>query len=132
MHVAIVSEVGASIRLIHAIRTKGVIEQNLQSAIQEIGDKDKIDLHICKVNTEKDIITKAIKSAKLYIGYPYNDLFASNGINSNNKNSFYCSQLIEHIFNTNSPRELFSKTALNFKDKNGQIMNYWKTSYSTQ
>lgn len=63
------------------------------------------------------------------IGTKYNDIFSSNLMNSHQKRSFYCCQLISEAYkcsNTKSPGESpFLPYKLNFADSSGKIIPYW-------
>ncbi|CAB3403654.1 unnamed protein product [Caenorhabditis bovis] len=66
----------------------------------------------------------AARIAESKIGCPYNDLFSPDLRNSDNVESYYCSQIITEAFkSSNIP---WPSHSLNFNDSHGNLIEYWR------
>lgn len=68
-------------------------------------------------------IQKAVDFCKSKIGLSYNDLFAVDLRNSENQESYYCSQLITEAFKGSEMH--WPPHTLNFKNSDGNLIEYW-------
>lgn len=66
-----------------------------------------------------------LEESKKYLGTPPNDIFSDNNINSKGQFSFYCSQLVEHLYNKASQKPIFYKHPMSFSDSTGNIIPFW-------
>lgn len=87
------------------------------------------DIEVMRVNLPAHKITTAVNNAVNLVGSEYNDLFSPEFINSKGKISFYCSQIIQYVFNMAAWGEIFSDIPMNFKDHTGEISQYWQYYY---
>jgi hypothetical protein len=117
-------------QIVHALPDKGVAIQSLSDAIANL-KPDIVELGIIDVGKEQKqrALDYALQQAKN--GAEYNDLFLPNCINSRNKLSFYCCQLIVFAYKHASLRghSPFLDHQLNFKDKSGTISDFWVEYY---
>lgn len=76
--------------------------------------------------TDKNISVRAADIAIRFLGAPYNNTF-----DNDTKKGFYCSQLVAYAFQlANGGKPYFKEETLNFKDKNGNISDFWTTYFS--
>lgn len=120
-------------RIVHALPNKGVCLQSLESAVEEI-NPDVIELGRLDVGADqkRGALSFALQQAKG--GAEYNDLFSNDCINSRNRHSFYCCQLVIYAYRSASltNQSPFLDHSLNFKDKSGHISAFWKDYYRTR
>jgi len=114
-HVGILSE---NTTLIHSTVSLGVVEQNLLEVIENL-KPDYIEF--CEVEVDDSRKRSAVRFASEAVGFGYNDLFSPENINSKGQKSFYCCQLVAQAYG----RELFNAHKLNFKDKEGKLIDFW-------
>ncbi|KAF1763608.1 hypothetical protein GCK72_011875 [Caenorhabditis remanei] len=121
-HVALVSVTGTVIEA----TTDGVKESTLQESILEnepgVVEILKLDDEIPEIE-----ILKAATWCRSKIGLPYNDLFSADLMNSEGKESYYCSQLITEAFR--GVEMHWPKHTLNFLDSDGNPIEFWTEYY---
>ncbi|EFP04430.1 CRE-ALH-11 protein [Caenorhabditis remanei] len=121
-HVALVSVTGTVIEA----TTDGVKESTLQESILEnepgVVEILKLDDEIPEIE-----ILKAATWCRSKIGLPYNDLFSADLMNSEGKESYYCSQLITEAFR--GVEMYWPKHTLNFLDSDGNPIEFWTEYY---
>lgn len=127
-HVAMVFQAEIDgIKLIEAIPKQGVVNTEYKNLCKTHGFSS--DIEVLRVNLSPDKITKAIDNAINLIGYEYNDLFTPSFINSSGNKSFYCSQLIQYVFNMATLMDIFPDIPMSFKDNTGETSQYWQSYY---
>ncbi|KAI6189923.1 Betaine-aldehyde dehydrogenase family protein [Aphelenchoides bicaudatus] len=114
--------------IVHALPNLGVSIQSLQTAVKEL-KPDIIELGKIDIDVERK--QKAARYATRQVGAEYNDLFLSDCLNSRNKHSFYCCQLIVCAYKSASliGKSPFLDHKLNFKGREGQISDFWVDYY---
>ncbi|CCD61886.1 Aldehyde dehydrogenase domain-containing protein [Caenorhabditis elegans] len=118
-HVAIVSERGTIVEA----TGDGVLEYSLQKSIEE---NRPGCLEILEVaNCCEKVLEAAATWSWTKLGLPYNDLFAADLINSDGKESYYCSQLITAAFEFAGVDMKWPAHTLNFNDKNVNQISFW-------
>ncbi|KAI6213546.1 Betaine-aldehyde dehydrogenase family protein [Aphelenchoides besseyi] len=115
-------------KIVHSIPDRGVILQPLEQAIEQL-HPDVVEVGKMDVTIEHKM--KALSFAMNEVDHAeYNDLFTSDCLNSQNRRSFYCCQLVVFAytaaFSLPSP---FLNHQLNFKDKTGKIAEFWIDYY---
>ncbi|KAI6233278.1 Betaine-aldehyde dehydrogenase family protein [Aphelenchoides fujianensis] len=119
-------------RIVHSLPARGVVLQPLHEAIAE-QRPDVLELGIVDVATESK--RKALEFALNEVDRAeYNDLFTADCLNSRQRRSFYCCQLIACAYaNASINRESpFLPHRLNFWDKLGEISAFWFDYYRTR
>ncbi|ETN72321.1 betaine-aldehyde dehydrogenase family protein [Necator americanus] len=111
--------------VVHAL-PRGVL---YQTVIDMVADCEPDRVEIVYVKAKKSAKIRAAKYAEKKIGMPYNDLFSPDCINSDGVESYYCSQLVTEAYHGEIE---FPEHKLNFKDENGEILEYWKEYYETR
>ncbi|KAK6013872.1 hypothetical protein OSTOST_20787, partial [Ostertagia ostertagi] len=118
-HVAII---GRDKRFIHAT-PRGVECQTVDEFVAEFQPHRLEIVHVVASDKAK---YEAAAFAESKVGLPYNDIFSPDHINSNGQESYYCSQLVTEAYNGIIE---FPEHKLNFKDENGDIIEYWQKYY---
>uniref|UniRef100_A0A7I4Z592 Aldedh domain-containing protein n=1 Tax=Haemonchus contortus TaxID=6289 RepID=A0A7I4Z592_HAECO len=118
-HVAII---GRDKRLLHA-STRGVLSQSMEEFLNEY---EPHRMEIVHVKAPEKAKRDAAAFAESKVGMPYNDIFTPNRINSQGQESYYCSQLITEAYDG---AVHFPEHKLNFKDKDGDFLEYWLKYY---
>uniref|UniRef100_W6NCD6 Lipase and Aldehyde dehydrogenase domain containing protein n=1 Tax=Haemonchus contortus TaxID=6289 RepID=W6NCD6_HAECO len=118
-HVAII---GRDKRLLHA-STRGVLSQSMEEFLNEY---EPHRMEIVHVKAPEKAKRDAAAFAESKVGMPYNDIFTPNRINSQGQESYYCSQLITEAYDG---AVHFPEHKLNFKDKDGDYLEYWLKYY---
>lgn len=130
-HVAMVTKVETNlIELIDATPEQGVAVKEYKNICKTHGFFSNIEILRADLSTDK--IKKAVNIAIDLIGSEYNDLFAPNFINSSGKKSFYCSQIIQYVFNIASQEAIFPDISMRFEDNTGETSQYWKDYYEAR
>ncbi|KAI6186582.1 Betaine-aldehyde dehydrogenase family protein [Aphelenchoides besseyi] len=114
--------------IVHSIPDRGVVLQPLKQAIEQL-HPDVVEVGKMDVTIEHKM--EALGFAMKEVDHAeYNDLFMPDCINSRNRRSFYCCQLVVFAytaaFSLPSP---FLNHRLNFKDKTGKIAEFWIDYY---
>ncbi len=127
VHVGILSSNEYPYMLVHST-TKGTFESTLGSALPYgHGKKGKIVIKKPNINIiEKE---QAIYKSKQYIGLPYNDIFSDDNINSKGEFSFYCSQLVEQVYNNVSSKQIFYKHPMAFGNDDKSAVSFWESYF---
>ncbi|KAK6034343.1 triacylglycerol lipase [Cooperia oncophora] len=118
-HVGII---GRDRRVVHAT-PRGVDCQTVDEFVAEFRPHRMEIVHVDATEKTKH---KAAAFAESKVGMPYNDIFSPDMINSDGKESYYCSQLITEAYNGLIE---FPEHKLNFKDENGDFIEYWQKYY---
>lgn len=130
-HVSMVINVESQeIKLIEATPKSGVILTKHNNLCKTHGFFS--DIEVYRVGLADEEITKAVDNSLKLVGLEYNDLFSSNYTNSKGNFSFYCSQLIQYVFNSIKKENIFPNIPMSFKDSTGEISEYWKNYYETR
>ncbi|KAI6224518.1 Betaine-aldehyde dehydrogenase family protein [Aphelenchoides fujianensis] len=119
-------------RIVHSLPARGVVLQPLHEAIAE--QRPDV-LEVGRVDVASEAKRKAVEFAMNEVDRAeYNDLFTADCLNSSNRRSFYCCQLIACAYaNTSINRESpFLPHRLNFRDKSGKISAFWFDYYRTR
>jgi len=122
-HVAIV-ERASPLVLVEATKGYGVSEKEY-SAIQ----LDSELVEFLSVNVSSDIKHEAVSLAKSLVGKGYNYLFHHNSTETNDP-TFYCSQLVQYVYNKAAGEEMFPSSPMNFTNTDGEVLPYWQSYYS--
>lgn len=130
-HVAIVVKSEAkAVTLLDTNPEQGVVVKEYRNVCKTHGLFS--DIEILRTNLSNSEITKAVDNALSLVGNEYNDLFSNNFINSKGNKSFYCSQIIQHVFNMATQKDIFPNIPMNFKDHTGKISEYWQDYYNAR
>lgn len=130
-HVAMIVEAkNNSIQLIDSSPTQGVIITEYKNLCKTHGFYN--DIEVSRTNLPTDVIDNVIDNAINLVGSEYNDIFASNFINSKGNKSFYCSQIVQYAFNIAAKRNVFPDIPMNFKDQSNEIAQYWIDYYKAK
>lgn len=124
-HVGIINVVGPDqITVIEASPQRGVCEVSLPTFLNECPTADN---HPAVVVKRLDIPFDAmavIKTAKSFIGQPYDWRFLpDNG-------AMYCSELIYESYLTNDGQHIFPATPMNFRNPDGTMAAFWTDLFS--
>ena len=72
-----------------------------------------------KRTVDQNCAKKAVDNARAHIGEAYDWHYLPNN------DKMYCSELVYESFLTDDKRHLFSARPMNFRDKDGQIPEFW-------
>jgi hypothetical protein len=112
-----------NITIIHALPEKGVVA----NCYKNICDAESVlnEIKVYRVDTTLETINKAVEIATQHIGKAYNDKFSPDFINSKGEHSYYCSQLIQDVYNKASACEIFPSHPMGFPYQDGKVSAYW-------
>lgn len=135
-HVALISNIPDSqnleeLKIVHALLSKGVVEEPLISAYQRLSlTHPNLSLRAFRVNLDRESKAKAVDYAIKKVGCAYNDVFSNQCLNSKQQEAYYCCQLVRKAYEHSEGRELFPVRKLNFRDSTGRLIPYWIQYYS--
>ncbi len=130
-HVAIIANVYSdSLTLLDATPERGVALLEYSNLCET--HRWSYNIAVMRIDIPTQAIEMAVNIGMQYISYEYNDIFADNFINSHGKHSFYCSQLVQYIFNKAAGRVIFGDIFMNFQNHNGNLSAYWLEYYDAR
>lgn len=122
-HVAIFHHTDSIDYALEAIPIKGVVLTSLDAFIKRsVGKDGKAQIVVGRVVADFDM-EASMRNAQSYIGRPYDYLF------NPDDNEIYCSELVQKSYVKCNGDTLFSPIPMTFRDKDGNIPDYWKQQY---
>ena len=125
IHVALLkNEINEEIKVIEAETEDGVIYRSLKNFIEMNYKKNPLKKFYIKriKSTSEEVIIRWINEIEKLIGYKKHSYLTS-------KDSLYCCELIYNVYKDNKNQPLFTENPMNFKDKEGNFLQYWIEFY---